>query len=143
MKRLEIKALIMGIAAVALVTAAACNRGGGSSPTAAFTAFYEASKNKDIEGVKKTFSKTTMELFEKQAKEKNKTVDEMFKLGMEQKPMTDKLPEMRNEKINGDDATLEIKDEASGRWDTLTFVKEDGQWKIALDKMGQQTPDLK
>ncbi|MGB7924780.1 MAG: nuclear transport factor 2 family protein [Pyrinomonadaceae bacterium] len=139
MKRLAINALMIGIVAVALV-GAACNRGAGASPTATFTAYYEASKNKDVEGVKKTFSKTTLELFERQAKEQNKTVDEMFKTGMERKPLTGNMPELRNEKINGNDATLEVKDEQSGRWDTLTFVKEDGQWKIALDKMGTQSP---
>jgi hypothetical protein len=144
MKRPKINALIMGIVAVALVfAAAACNKGGGgASPTATFTAYYEASKNKDVNAVKKTFSKSTLELFEKQAKEHNKTVEEMFKTGMEQKPVTGNLPEMRNEKINGDNATLEIKDETSGRWDSLPFVKEDGQWKIALDKLGSQTPDV-
>jgi hypothetical protein len=140
MKRLEIKALVAGMAVVALVAAAACNRGAGATPTATFTAYYEASKNKDIEAVKKTFSKNTLELFERQAKDRKTTVDEMFKTGMDQKPLTGKVPEVRNEKINGNDATLEIKDEQSGRWDTLTFVKEDGQWKIALDKMGSQTP---
>ncbi|HEX8421805.1 MAG TPA: hypothetical protein VF634_00240, partial [Pyrinomonadaceae bacterium] len=63
------------------------------------------------------------------------------KTGMERKPMPDKMPASRNEKINGNDATLEIQDGESGRWDTVTFVKEDGQWKIALDKMKTQTPD--
>ena len=143
MKRRHLKALVIMIAAIALVNAAACNRGPGSSPTATFRAYYEASKNKDVAGVKNSFSKTTLEIFERQAKENNKTVDEMFKTGMERKPMPDKMPEMRNEKINGNDATLEIHDEKSGRWDTVTFVKEDGQWKIALDKMNTQAPDAK
>jgi hypothetical protein len=140
MKRPEMTALMMGIIAVAAITAA-CDKGSGASPTATFIAYYEASKNKDVDGVKRTFSKTTLELFEKQAKEQNKTVDEMFKMGMDQKPITGNLPEMRNEKIDGDNATLEIKDEKSGRWDTLTFVKEDGRWKIALDKFGAPKPD--
>ena len=139
MKRQKIVALMMGVVIIALTTAA-CKRGAGSSPTATFTAFYEASKNKDVEAAKKIFSKKTLELFEIEARAKNKTLEEMFKAGMDQKPPPDKLPEMRNEKINGDEATLEVKDAQTGRWDTLTFVKEDGQWKIALDKMGSQTP---
>ena len=141
MKILQVNAVIMVIIAVAAI-AAACDKGGGASPTATFKAYYEASKNKDVDGVKRTFSKTTLELFEKQAKEQNKTIDEMFKMGMDQKPITGNLPEMRNEKIDGDNATLEIKDEKSGRWDTLTFVKEDGRWKIALDKFGPQKPNV-
>ena len=140
MKRRHLNALITMVAAIALVNAAACNRGAGSSPTATFRAFYEASKNKDIAAVRQTFSKATLEIFEKQAKASNKTVDEMFKSGMDNKPTPDKMPETRNEKINGNEATLEIHDESGGRWDTLTFVKEEGQWKIALDKMKPQTP---
>ena len=142
MKRIKIVALMMGVVTIAFMTAA-CHRGAGSSPTATFTAFYEASKNKDVEAAKKIFSKKTLELFEIEARAKNKTIEEMFKAGMDQKPPPDKLPEMRNEKINGDEATLEVKDDKTGRWDTLTFVKEDGQWKIALDKMGSQSPDAK
>lgn len=134
MKRLKTKAFIMGVAVIALATAAACNRW-GSSPSSTFTAFYKASKNKDIDAAKKMFSKRTLELFEVQAKAQNRTVEDMLKEGLERKPMPDKMPETRNEKINGENATLEIKDDESGRWDTLTFVKEDGQWKIALDKM--------
>jgi uncharacterized lipoprotein len=142
MNRLKIKAVIMAVLAVALATAA-CNKGGASSPTAAFKAFYEASKKKDVEAARKMFSKRTLELFEVQAKAQSKTVEDMLKAGLERKPMPEKMPETRNEKINGDEATLEIKDDESSRWDTLTFVKEDGQWKIALDKMGTQTPNSK
>ena len=142
MNRLKINAFIMAVLAIALVSAA-CNKGGASSPTAAFRAFYEASKKKDVDAAKKMFSKRTLELFELQAKAQSKTVEDMLKAGLERKPMPEKMPETRNEKINGDEATLEIKDEESSRWDTLTFVKEDGQWKIALDKMGTQTPNSK
>ena len=42
--------------------------------------------------------------------------------------------EAQNEKISGDTATLEVKDE-NGKWQTIPFVKEDGQWKIALDQL--------
>jgi hypothetical protein len=46
----------------------------------------------------------------------------------------DKMPESRNEKISGDSATLELHNEDANRWDTMYFVKEDGAWKIALDR---------
>jgi hypothetical protein len=39
----------------------------------------------------------------------------------------------RNEKIDGDKATLEFED-AAGIWETMPFVREDGEWKI--DKKG-------
>ncbi len=63
----------------------------------------------------------------------------------------EKLPETRNEKITGDTATLEVKNDKTGKWDTLPFVKENGEWKIALDKflenmlkgLGDKLPDIK
>jgi hypothetical protein len=139
MKRLKIVALIVCAVAIALAIGA-CKKGAGSSPTATFRAFYEASKKKDVASAKQMFSKHTLELFEIQAKMQNKSVDEMLKAGVEQKPVPDKMPEMRNEKINGDEATLEIRDDQNDKWDTLPFVKEDGQWKIALDKLSTQRP---
>ena len=61
------------------------------------------------------------------------------------------MPETRNEKITGDTATLEIKNEKTGKWDSLPFVKEDSEWKIAFDKfienmmkeLQNKTPDDK
>jgi hypothetical protein len=43
-------------------------------------------------------------------------------------------PATRNEKIDGDRATLEVHNEAERRWDLVALVKEDGAWKIALDQ---------
>jgi hypothetical protein len=45
------------------------------------------------------------------------------------------MPETRNEKIEGDTATLEVKNAATNDWDKTPFVKEDGKWKLALDKL--------
>jgi hypothetical protein len=39
----------------------------------------------------------------------------------------------RNEKIEGDKATLEVKN-SFGSWETVPFVREDNRWKI--DKKG-------
>jgi hypothetical protein len=40
--------------------------------------------------------------------------------------------ETRNEKINGDKATVEIKG-SDGKWSQNELVKEDGNWKITLE----------
>jgi hypothetical protein len=42
------------------------------------------------------------------------------------------IPKMRNEKIDGDNATIEIKIEGPiTGWYTIPFIKENGEWKIA------------
>jgi hypothetical protein len=122
----------------------------GSTPTATFKAFYEASKKKDVAGMKKSLSKGTLDMFDKLAKEQNKTTDEMLK-EVDKDDKSEKMPETRNEKITGDNATLEVKNDKTNKWDTLPFVKENGEWKIALDKfledmmksLGDKMPDVK
>ncbi len=122
--------------AIALVTIG-CNRA-GSSPTATMQAYFEAMQKKDAEALKKTLSKGTLDMFEQFAKAQNppKTLDEALKTGLSSTTNTgEKMPETRNEKIDGDKATLEIKNDKTGQFETVPFVKEDGNWKIAFDQM--------
>ena len=44
------------------------------------------------------------------------------------------FPKIRNEKISGDTATIELKNDLTGKWDQMPFVKENGRWKIDLEK---------
>lgn len=121
---------------ITVATAAACNRV-GSSPTATLNAFYEATRKKDAEGIKKTLSKGTIEMLEGFAKAQNKTLDEALNSGLASSTSSDaeKKPEVRNEKIEGDKATLEVKNDKTGQWESVPFVKEEGAWKIAFDQM--------
>ena len=119
------------VALIAALTVSACSLLNRSTPTATLKAFYEASKKKDAAAMKKTLSKGSVNMFEKQAKEQGKSFDDLLK---NDKDTPEKMPETRNEKINGDTATLEVKNDQTNNWDTLPFVKEDGEWKIAFDK---------
>ncbi len=97
------------------------------SPTEVLKAFTEATKKKDIETIKKTLSKSMMRVVEETAKRQNISVDEMLK------KIEAPTGELKNEKIEGDTATVEIKNEATSETDLMPFVKDDGSWKIALD----------
>jgi Na+-translocating ferredoxin:NAD+ oxidoreductase RnfG subunit len=69
---------------------------------------------------------------EQEAKSQNVPLDEIVKretLFNE----SQKTVEFRNEKIDGDKATIEMKDSFNS-WNTVPFVREDGAWKI--DKQG-------
>jgi hypothetical protein len=123
----------LGAALITIFAVSACSLLNSSSPTKTFKAFFEASKKKDTAAMKKSLSKGTVDMFDKLAKEQNKSTDEMLK-GIDKDGNAEKIPETRNEKITGDTATLEVKNEKTDKWDTLPFVKEDGEWKIALDK---------
>ncbi len=121
---------ICGLAMVACSTMQATD-----SPTETLKKFIEASQKKDVETIKKLLSKGSLELIEKTAKEQNTTVDELLKKddGTQMKG----LPETRGEKIEGDTASVEVKNQMKGDFETIPFVKEDGKWKVALDKFMQ------
>ena len=105
-----------------------------SSPTATFKAFFEAQKKKDVEAIKKTLSKPSLALLEKAAKAQNKSLETAIGEGFATGSPTEEMPETRNQKIDGDNATLEVQDTSTKKWETMYFVKEDREWKVALDK---------
>jgi hypothetical protein len=115
-------------------SAASTTTGGGGAIKAAYTAFYEAGKRGDIQGVKRGMSAGTLKMLEEGAKKQGKSVDEALKADMN---VPARLPEMENEKIDGDTATLDLKDEDGTRI-TMPFVKENGEWKVAVDKLMRQ-----
>jgi hypothetical protein len=104
-------------------------------PTATFKTYFEAQKKKDIPAMKQSLSKTSLAMMEASAKQQQLTLDKMIEGQLNNPSATvEKMPESRNEKITGDSATLELHNEDANRWDTMYFVKEDGGWKIALDR---------
>jgi hypothetical protein len=128
MKTQKLTALVVALMALALF-AAAC--GGSGSPTATAKAFHEAVKTRDASGIKSTMSKASLEMMETVAKAQNKNLDDLLKDPTSAPPPASF--ESKDEKITGDTATVQVKDE-KGNWETIPFVKEDGKWKIALDK---------
>ena len=102
-----------------------------ASPTETIKIFAEATKAKDTKAVQSTFSKGTLAMMEKNAKQHNTTIDEL--LSRDIGPPIEEIPEMRNELIEGDTASVEVKN-GTGNFDKIPLVKEEGVWKIALDK---------
>ena len=107
------------------------------SPTETMKALNEAARNKDNATLKNLVTKGTLALMEQNAKQQNTTVDALLAKGSG--ASFEELPEMRNEKITGETATVEVKDKSAEKWTTLPFAKEDGIWKVALDKFMQET----
>ena len=133
------KKIVLAATALAVVVASlACGRM-GSSPTATLKAYFEALQKKDAAGLKKTLSKGTLEMFEQFAKAQSppKSLDEALQTGLTNTTNNEpnKTPETRNEKIEGEKATLEVKNDKTGQWESVPFIKEDGDWKIAFDQM--------
>ena len=103
-----------------------------STPLETFKSYTKAIKQKDTTMMKVLLSDASIKMHEQEAKAQNLNVDDIVKrqtLFSE----TQTSVEHRNEKIEGDRATLEVKN-SFGVWETVPFVKEDGTWKI--DKQG-------
>lgn len=118
---------------LALITfaALACSKGSNSTPTATFQTFYNAVKNTDVNAIKSVMPKKNLDQAESEAKTKGVALDDSLKV--ELKRMSTRLPatmpEIRNEKIEGDKATLEFKDGED--WEKVGFIKEDDGWKLS------------
>lgn len=125
--------ILSGITIFVLVAAmfAACGSSTPSTPVETFKTYVKAIKAKDTQAMKVLLSNATLKMHEQEAKAQNISVEEIIKretlLAEGQTTV-----EYRNEKIDGDKATLQVK--SSGFWQTIPFVREDGVWKI--DKQG-------
>lgn len=108
--------------------------GNMSSPTATIATFVAAIQKKDGAAIKSCLSKASISTLEENAKKAEKSLDALLVEMFEDEEEMKKVPEMKNEKIDGYNATVDIKDSEMDKWDTVPFVKEDGAWKIAFDK---------
>lgn len=100
-----------------------------STPTEVYKFAHKARKNKDMEGLKKVMSKEALEFFA--IFSDDGSLDQgLMKMTETPQAATD---ESRNEKISGDTATLEYPD-AQGKWKTIDFVRENGEWKLSFPK---------
>ena len=123
--RLWVLTLIVAV----ITTAASCSRESKpDTPVETFKAYASAVKQKDTTAMKNLLSSESIKMHELEAKAQNVPLDDIVKretLVMEGQ----KVVEFRNEKIDGETATLEVKDNF-GTWTTVPFVREDNEWKI-------------
>jgi hypothetical protein len=104
------------------------------TPTAAYKALFDAVKRKDTEGIKRNMSKETLNLAQMMSQTYKKTLEKSLENGMTESTMQPTFPQIRNEKINGNQATIDVS-KPNGQWETLPFVKEDGGWKLAFGEV--------
>jgi hypothetical protein len=98
------------------------------SPLQTFKTYTKALKQKDAATMKLLLSNDTIKMHTQEAKEQGVTIDDIIKRETLVSPDQTTV-EYKNEKIEGDKATLEVKN-SYGSWETVPFVKEDGVWKI-------------
>lgn len=118
----------MVIAAAFSLFAISCNKGGGD-PKVVLTSFFDALQKKNIEEAKKHATKESVQMLD------------MMKMGFDQSTNDVKSDEydkanleFGEAKIDGDKATVPVKEKKSGESTNFTLKKEDGAWKVAFDK---------
>lgn len=106
-----------------------CKSGGGD-PKATLNNFFSALSKNDVANARKY------------ATEDSKSMLDMMETGMKMSPEAKKenakfIPdnmEFGEAKIEGDKATVTVKEKKSGESTTYTLKKEKGEWKVAFDK---------
>jgi Domain of unknown function (DUF4878) len=121
-----------------LVTACSGGEPKPSTPLETLQAYEKAVRQKDTTTMKLLLSEATIKIHQEAAKEQGVTLDEIVQREALFAP-GQKRRDYRNETIEGDRASIEIKN-PYGIWDKVDFVKEDGTWKI--DKQAFVNPIL-
>lgn len=98
--------------------------------------YTQAIKKKDVVKMKALLTKGSLKMAEDEAKAQNVSLDEIILRETIFSP-DQKTLKFRNEKIDGDNATIEVEN-PFGSFDRVPFVKEDGIWKIAKDKVAEE-----
>jgi len=129
------KKLLMATAVVAALFVSGCNSAGSNDPKVVLMNFFDALSKKDIAAARKyatADSKSMLDMMEMG-----------MKMGNDKDTKEDKYDKTRMEfgdpKIDGDKATIAVKDKTSGESTNFTLKKESGAWKVAFDKASMMT----
>jgi hypothetical protein len=146
MKRIAIGIFVLAISALILNCGAPANSNsgsnsatstgiGGESPTDAYKKLYAAVKAKDTEAIKAVMTRGTMDFARTNAARTNQTVDQILVNGFTATTFSPSLPQIRDERIDGDMGAVEVYNSKDNRWEDLPFIREDGTWKFAIGDM--------
>ncbi|MGG9960954.1 hypothetical protein [Ferruginibacter sp. SUN106] len=122
------KKMLLAVAVTTSLLFVSCNSGGGD-PKTVLMSFFEALSKKDFTAAKKLATKDSEAMFSMiemgmQMNKDNKDMDKYDKEKME----------FGETKIEGDKATVAVKDKSSGETTNFILKKESGNWKVAFDK---------
>jgi len=99
-----------------------------ATPVETLKAYQIAVRNKDTTMMKLLLSEASLKLHQEEAKARGVTLDEIVH---EQTlfPADQRFFDYRNEKVEGNKATVEVKNDFGG-WDMVHLVREGGAWRI-------------
>jgi hypothetical protein len=129
---MKVYCVLVFLAAV-LIAGCAPNQPSAGSPGDVLKQYVAASQRQDIAAMRSLLSKSSISYMEEKARPMKLSVDDVLKKETEVRLQA--AVETRNEKIEGDTATVEVKNPSTGAFDIkYPFVKENGAWKLARDR---------
>jgi hypothetical protein len=139
------KILIIPVAFLFFALNFACGSPGGAaspsndSPTEAYKRLYAAVKSKNTETIKSEMTKQTNAFVQSVSGMQNKPIEKVYENGLTATTFSETLPEIRDERINGEMGAVEVYNSKETKWEDLPFMLEDGKWKLAIGDMWKGT----
>jgi Domain of unknown function (DUF4878) len=130
------KKLLVALFAFSALYITSC-KSGGSDPKTVLTSFFDAMGKKDIAAARKLAtadSKGMFDLMEMGMKMKDNTMEDKTDEQFDKTKM-----EIGEAKIDGDRATVNVKEKKSGESINFVLKKEGGDWKVAMDMATMMT----
>lgn len=130
------KKLLVVLFAFSALYISSC-KSGGDDPKTVLTSFFDAMGKKDIAAARKLAtadSKGMFDLMEMGMKMKDNTMEDKTDEQFDKTKM-----EIGEAKIDGDKATVNVKEKKSGESINFVLKKEGGDWKVAMDMATMMT----
>lgn len=102
------------------------------TPTEAYKRLYAAVKAQNTGAIKAEFSKNSVAAAETQAARMKVPVEEVYKNGFTATTFSERLPEIRDERVNGTMGAIEVWNSKENKWEDLPFIRESSGWKLAV-----------
>ncbi|MEO7306425.1 MAG: hypothetical protein ABIR78_11570 [Ferruginibacter sp.] len=125
------KKILVAVFAFSALYMSSCKTTDGGDPKSVLISFFDAMAKKDIATARKLAtadSKSMFDLMEMGMKMADTAVDDQVKEKFDRSKM-----EFGEPKIDGDRATVNVKENKSGESMNFILKKESGSWKVALD----------
>lgn len=105
------------------------------TPAEAYRRLFAAVKAKDTDKIRGAMSSSSREFAQMLAERQNKKIEQVYENGFFASTMAQTLPEIRDERVSGCWAGVEVWVAKEQRWEDVPFTNEDGEWKLAVGEM--------
>jgi hypothetical protein len=108
---------------------------GGDTPTEAYKRLYAAVKSKNTDAIKKELTKKTIDFGAMAGARNNTPLEKVYENGFTATTFSETLPNIRDERVNGDMGAIEVWNSKESKWEDLPFIREEGAFKLAIGEL--------